>query len=692
MMSPLSAPDTEDAVGVTTFGASWDGRGTDFAVYAGRAERVTLCLFEAPGSPIESLRVELDRRGDAFSGVWHARVDDAPPGTFYGYRVDGPWDPRRGLFHNPTKLLIDPWAKAVTGEPRADVSLLPFLPGGELRNDRDSAGFMPKGVVTAGPGAPGGREPRIDRPRVDWRDTVIYELHVGGMTRQHPEIPEKLRGTYLGLCSEPMLEHFKTLGITSLELLPVHQAAPEAHLLAQGRRNYWGYAPVSFFAPSAAYATDPTGAQVEEFRTMVDTLHGAGLEVLLDVVFNHTAEGGLGGPIYGPKGFDACAFYRWSEGQFVDLTGTGNTLDIRSPIVVEMVLASLRYWVGEMGVDGFRFDLAPTIGRDPHAFTAGARLFEAIRADPLLAESKLIAEPWDLGPGGYQLGSFPAPWREWNDRFRDTTRRFWRGEASGPLCSDLATRLAGSQDVFAGRTPHASLNYVTAHDGFTLTDLVSYTHKHNWANGEENRDGRDENFSRNWGVEGLSDDAEVLARRSLARRNLLATLLLAQGVPMIAHGDEIGRTQLGNNNVYCQDNELAWMDWSAVDADFMDFVAGLTRLRRRYGHLRRESFFTDGDVRWLSPGGAPLETPDWRRDDLRSFAVEIDGPTRDGHGAASVLVLVNGAQHELAWTLPAGSWTRRLDTASACFEPAPVEGEYLVAAFSIVLLGADPGP
>ena len=690
MMSPLTALDAEHRVGTTLFGATWDGQGTDFTIFAGRAERVTLCLFDTPESSAARRCVDLARQGETFSGVWHVRVDDAPPGTFYGYRVDGPWEPRQGLFHNPAKLLLDPWAKAVTGEPRPDISLHSFLPGGEQRNDHDSAGAMPKCVVVNDRRV---KDRRVDsrpveRPCIDWRETVIYEVHVGGMTQLHPEVPEPLRGTYLGLCSEPMLEHFKTLGVTSLELLPVHQAAPEAHLLAQGRRNYWGYAPVSFFAPSAAYATETTGGQVEEFRRMVETLHGAGFEVLLDVVFNHTAEGGLGGPVYGPKGFDACAFYRWSEGHFIDLTGTGNTLDIRSPIVVEMVLSSLRYWVGEMGVDGFRFDLAPTIGRDPHAFSAQSQLFEAIASDPLLAGAKMIAEPWDLGPGGYQLGGFPEPWREWNDRFRDTVRRFWRGEASGPLSSDLATRFAGSQDVFDGRSPLASLNYVIAHDGFTLQDLVSYDRKHNEANGEENRDGRDENFSRNWGAEGPTDDPSILARRDLARRNLITTLLLAQGVPMIAHGDEIGRTQRGNNNAYCQDNELAWMDWSTVDTDFFAFVAGVMRLRRRHEHFGRGEFFTGDDVRWLSKHAAVLEPHDWQHGELRAFALEVRGANGES-GHADLLVIFNGSEEELEWTLPPRpeSWTRQLDTAKGgeAFDAVPAASGYPVPAFSIVL-------
>ncbi|MEO1085189.1 MAG: alpha-amylase family glycosyl hydrolase, partial [Acidobacteriota bacterium] len=466
MMSSATSPDAS-APTLGELGAVVDGGATDFRVFAGRASAVTLCLFDTPDAAVASRQIPLEPSGTP--GVWRRRVEGAGPGTLYGYRVNGPWDPGVGHFHHPAKLLLDPWARAVTGEPRSDGAVFAFGPDG-ARREGDSAGAMPKAVVVASP------QPVDDgeRPGVPWRDTVIYEAHVGGLTRLHPDVAPAERGRYLGVCSEPMLEHFRALGVTSIELLPIHQAAPEAHLLAQNKRNYWGYSPVSFFAPSAAYASGGRGQQVAEFREMVRRLHRAGFEVLLDVVYNHTAEGGVDGTIYGPKGLDARAYYRWRDGRFEDFTGTGNTLDVRNPVVLEMVLASLRDAVGLFGVDGFRFDLAPTVGRDPEAFTGSARLFEAIAADPLLAPRKWIAEPWDLGPGGYRLGAFPPMWREWNDKFRDSTRRFWRGEASGPLCAELATRLAGSEDVFAARSPTASINYVIAHDGFTLTDLVSY--------------------------------------------------------------------------------------------------------------------------------------------------------------------------------------------------------------------------
>ncbi|MEM1178951.1 MAG: glycogen debranching protein GlgX [Acidobacteriota bacterium] len=664
--SPVSPP-TLDGLG-----AAVDGTATEFRVFAGQASAVTLCLFDAPDAKAASRRVSLEPSGTT-PGVWTRRVEGVGAGALYGYRVNGPWNPAEGHFHHPSKLLIDPWALAVSGEPRPDAALFAFGSDG-ARLAGDSAGAMPKAVVVEPPAPVSDAE----RPQIPWSDTVIYEAHVEGLTRRHPDVAPAHQGRYLGLCSEPMLDHFRRLGVTSVELLPIHQAAPEAHLIAQGKRNYWGYAPVSFFAPTAAYASGSRGEQVAEFRTMVDRLHAAGLEVLLDVVFNHTAEGGADGTVYGPKGFDARGYYRWRDGRFEDFTGTGNTLDIRSPVVFHMVLASLRYAVGVLGVDGFRFDLAPTVGRDPEAFRGTARLFKAIAADPLLAPRKWIAEPWDLGPDGYQLGAFPAPFREWNDKFRDTVRRFWRGEASGPLCAELATRFAGSQDVFPERSPTAGVNYVTAHDGFTLTDLVSYHRKRNHANGEDNRDGRDENLSRNWGVEGPTDDPEVLARRARARRSLMATLLLAQGVPMIAHGDELGRTQGGNNNVYCQDNDIAWVDWHALDPTLFDFMAQVLELRRRCSQLRRERFLTTDDVRWIGADGRRLGSDDWRRPELRAFAAHLEGDA-----GPEILVVWNGGDSAVPWRLPAGRWICTVDGAAA--QGSADAGRRSVPAFSVVV-------
>ena len=644
-------------------------------------------------------------------GVWRARLDGEGPGCLYGFRADAPFRPRDGLAVHPAKLLLDPWARAVTGEPIADPSLFGHPPDGRPDLDldgRDSAAAMPKCVVVA-PSEPGDRPPR---PRTPWRDTVVYEVHVKGATMRHPDVPEAWRGTYRGLASEPMLDHLRTLGVTAVELMPVHQGAPEAHLLVRGQRNYWNYAPIAFFAPTAAYAVDPLGGQVEEFRSMVDAFHAAGLEVLVDVVYNHTAEGGADGPTYAFKGLDPRAWYRRDAtrtGRFVDWTGTGNTLDVRQPLVRRLIVESLRYWVEVLGVDGFRCDLAVSLGRDgdDDAFDPRGELFETLRADPVLADVKWIAEPWDLGPGGYRLGGFGEPWREWNDRFRDTARRFWRGEAGGAVTAELATRLAGSQDRFADRGPLASLNYVVSHDGFTLRDLVSYEHRHNQANGEGNRDGTRNNLSRNWGVEGPSDEPEILRRRDRARRNLLTTLLLAQGVPMLAHGDEIGRTQNGNNNPYNQDNALAWTDWSSPDTPFLDFVRRLLAIRRRFPALRREHFLVgrrqdsgngapipDADVLWLGTDGGELDAEDWQRPDHRAFAMALlphPDETPDG-----LLLLINGADHAVDFVLPPivaiGRSTLLLDTARPSVDEATVEGlaSWTLDARSMVLLAFQP--
>ncbi|MEM8929535.1 MAG: glycogen debranching protein GlgX [Acidobacteriota bacterium] len=661
-------------------GAHWDGHGVDFRIASHHAEAIELQVFDRPTSIHPRRRVSLRREG---GGIWHARVDDVTPGTLYAYRVDGPFAPRDGHHFNPAKLVLDPWARAVTGEPVADPALLGCPPHGRPDLDldgHDTAAFMPKCVVLA----PHDETPRPTRPRVAWRDTVLYETHVRGATRLHPDVPEAWRGTYRGLASEPMLDHFRRLGVTTIELMPVHQGAPERHLLIQGRRNYWNYAPIAFFAPCAAYAVDPrSGGQVDEFRAMVDAFHAAGLEIVVDVVYNHTAEGDVGGPVYAFRGIDHRTYYRhdprWPS-QTVDFTGTGNTLDVRQPLVRRLIVESLRYWVDVLGVDGFRFDLAVTVGRDGAggSFRPHAELFERIRTDPVLADVKWIAEPWDLGPGGYRVGGFAPPWREWNDRFRDTARRFWRGDAGGAVTAELATRLAGSQDLFEDRGPLASINYVISHDGFTLHDWVRYEHRRNLANGEANRDGTAHNLSRNWGAEGPSDDPEIGRRRDLARRNLLTSLVLAQGVPMLAHGDEIGRTQDGNNNPYNQDNELAWTDWSAPDDVFFDFVRRLLVLRRRFPLLRREQFLIgrrqaarrdepipDADVLWLGTDGRELDADDWQRADHRAFAMALlPHPDEPGEG---LLLLINGSDHRLRFTLPpivaVGRSTLLLDTA-----------------------------
>ena len=689
-------------------GAHWDGEGVDFRLASAHADRVELQLFDRPDAAHPRRRVRMSRDS---GGIWQARVDGEGPGALYGYRIAGPFAPRDGHFFNPAKLLLDPWARAVTGEPTGDESVFGQPPGGRPDLDldgRDSAAAMPKCVVVA----PLDEIDRPAPPRTAWRDTVIYEVHVKGATRLHPEVPEAWRGTYRGLASEPMLAHLLDLGVTAVELMPVHQGAPEAHLITQGRRNYWNYAPIACFAPTAAYAIDPLGGQVREFRDMVDAFHAAGLEVLIDVVYNHTAEGGVDGPVYAWRGIDHRAVYRadpaW-PGRLIDFTGTGNTLDARQPLVQRLIVESLRYWVEVLGVDGFRFDLAVAMARegDRDAFNPRARLFETLRADPVLADVKWIAEPWDLGPGGYRLGGFPEPWREWNDRFRDTARRFWRGEAGGAVTAELATRLAGSQDLFPSRGPLASLNYVVSHDGFTLRDLVSYSQRHNLANGENNRDGTRNNLSCNWGAEGPSDDPQIVRRRDLARRNLLTTLLVSQGVPMLAHGDEIGRTQHGNNNPYNQDNELTWTDWSAPDRELQAFVRRLIAVRRRFPALRREHFLVgrrqnarpdesipDADVLWLAPDARELGAEDWHSGELRALAMVLT-PHPDT-APQGLLLLINGDRRRITFRLPpivaVGRATLLVDTARANAEETTFENleTWTVAAGSQVLLAVHP--
>lgn len=709
-------------------GAWWDGEACHFFLASEHATRVEVCFFERPDSAHSSHGAELRSDG---RGSWSARVAGAAPGTLYGFRVHGPWQPRAGHRFNPSKLLIDPRALAVTGEPRPDPSLFSYTFGQSPEHtydSSDSAGAMPKCVVV---------DPSFDwqetrPPRVPLDQTIFYEAHVEGATRLHPAIPEALRGTYLGLAHPSMLDHFARLGVTTIELLPVHQSAPELHLLRQGKRNYWGYSPVAFFAPTAAYATpfDPSsssgsssaslpdprwGRQVREMQTLVRELHRAGLEVVVDVVYNHTAEGGIDGPTYGFRGIDNASFYRLHPSRrdrYVDFTGCGNTLDSRQPLLLRLVLDSLRYWVEVLGVDGFRFDLAPAVARADPDFDPRAPLFRAIAEDPVLSRAKWIAEPWDLGPDGYRLGGFPAGWSEWNDRFRDTARRFWRGEAHGPLTAELATRLAGSRDVFGTRGPLASINYVISHDGFTLADLVSYERKHNEANGEDNRDGTNHNSSRNWGVEGPTDDPEIRALRDRARRNLLATSLLAQGVPLLHHGDEIGRSQGGNNNAYCQDNPIAWTDWSEPDGAFFDYVCHLVRLRRLHPQLRAPRFLagleSDGDenedgadgvdradgprVLWLSADGRPLDAGDWQAEEHRAFVRALLC-----HRHGTLFLLLNGGDESVAYRLP--DWTRGrsgtllLDTA-ADTQPADgeaAEGTGVLAERSVRLLRFEPG-
>ena len=668
-------------------GAHWDGEGVDFALRAPDATAVQLCLFERPESHEPQRVVALARRHD---GIFHGRIDGLSPGALYGYRVDGPFAPRQGLRCNVHKLLVDPYARAITGEPRYGSALFGHDGDGEAlsRNDEDSAGLMPKCVVI---------DPHFDwrgvsRPSVPWTETVIYECHVKGMTQLHPEVDAALRGTYLGLASPAVIDHWQGLGVTSVQLMPVHQIASERHLLATGRRNYWGYSSLGHFAPHAAYASgdgaDPQ-RPVRDFKTMVRRLHRAGLEVLLDVVYNHSPEGDHLGPTLSWRGIDNRGFYRLQDAapqRYTDFTGCGNSVDISRPAVRRWVLDSLRYWATEMQVDGFRFDLAPFLGRHPKAFSSAAPIFEDIARDPLLASLKWIAEPWDLGPDGYQLGRFPAQWREWNDRYRIEMRRFWRG--SGAKVAHLARRLSGSDDVFGGKGRSTSINYVVSHDGFTLTDLVTFARKHNEANGEGNRDGSNDDTSSNWGHEGPTDDVEIQALRRRARRNLIATMVWSRGTPMLSQGDEIGHSQGGNNNPSCQDNATTWIDWSAAateqGASMHRFVRRVLALRRAFPVLRALHFLSPDEVTWLRPEGDEMALGDWQgRSRSLGMCLRPD-----------LLLLFHGGPRKRRFRLPTGPWWQWIDSAEeeVAAVPTEVRGKALdLRPFSLRLL-ARPQP
>ncbi|KAA0959944.1 glycogen debranching protein GlgX [Microbacterium sp. ANT_H45B] len=597
-------------------GATFDGQGTNFALFSEGAEKVELCLFDDEGT---EERVPLDEV-DAF--VWHGYLPSVQPGQLYGYRVHGPYDPAQGQRFNPNKLLLDPYAKSVSGQIDWGQPLFGYTFGDpDSRNDEDSAATMAKGVVInpffewAG-----------DRlPKTPYAQTVIYEAHVKGLTQLHPDVPEELRGTYAAIAHPSVIEHLVHLGVTALELMPVHQFVNDSTLQEKGLSNYWGYNTLAFFAPHNDYASSGEhGQQVQEFKAMVRALHAAGIEVILDVVYNHTAEGNHMGPMLSMRGIDNEAYYRLEEDRryYTDYTGTGNSLNAGNPHALQLIMDSLRYWVTEMHVDGFRFDLASTLAREFYDVDRLAAFFELVQQDPIVSQVKLIAEPWDVGPGGYQVGNFPPQWTEWNGKYRDTVRDFWRGEPQA--LGEFASRLTGSADLYehSGRRPVASINFVTAHDGFTLRDLVSYDEKHNEANGEDNNDGESHNRSSNQGVEGPTDDESINRVRARQQRNFLATLLLSQGVPMIAHGDELGRTQHGNNNGYAQDNELTWIDWEAADRPLVEFTAAVARLRRAHPTFRRSRFFDgrpvrseDGervpDVVWLRPDGGRMEPEDW---------------------------------------------------------------------------------
>jgi glycogen operon protein len=660
-------------------GATWNGHGTNFAVFSEVAERVELCLFDEGN---RETRIALPERGGF---CWHGYIPGVGPGQKYGYRVYGPWDPAEGKRCNPAKLLVDPYAYWINGDVEWNDAVFPYpLGGDDLQcDDRDSAAYVPKSVVVdhafdwSGDRLPGRK----------LHDTIIYEVHVKGFSQRCEAIPPELRGTYAGLAHPASLDHLASLGITAVELLPVHQFVHEKHLIDKGLRNYWGYHSIGFFAPHHAYASthDPVGA-IREFKGMVKQLHAAGLEVILDVVYNHTGEGNHLGPMLSLKGFDNEAYYRPSEQDrryYVDYTGTGNSLNMRHPQVLWLIMDSLRYWVKEMHVDGFRFDLASTLAREMYDVDRLSAFFDVVHQDPTLQGIKLIAEPWDLGNGGYQVGNFPVRWCEWNGKYRDTVRDYWRGEDQ--TLGEFANRFTGSADLYQddGRRPYASVNFITAHDGFTLRDLVAYNDKHNEANGENNEDGESHNRSWNCGAEGPTDDQAINELRAQQQRNFVTTLLLSQGIPMLLGGDEVGRTQQGNNNAYCQDNEISWFDWGSIDRELLEFTRRVIGLRRDHPVFRRRGWFKGrplrgegvSDIVWLRVDGQPMSDEDWQTGFAKSLTVFLNGDglrdlDEDGKRIrdASFLVLFNAYHESLEFTLPTASfgdtWVPVIDTAA----------------------------
>jgi glycogen operon protein len=659
-------------------GATWNGRGTNFSVFSEVAERVELCLFDEGGG---------ERRCDLPESTgfcWHGYIPDVHPGQRYGLRVHGRWAPEDGVRCNPAKLLLDPYAKAIDGQVEWNPAIFPYQlsdPDGPPNTD-DSAPYMPRSVVV---------DPSFDwqgdvPPRTPLHETIIYELHVKGFTARHPQIPPALRGTYTGLAHPAALAHLKDLGVTAVELMPVHQFVHDAHLVERGLRNYWGYNSIGFFAPHHEYAANgQLGAEVQEFKHTVRTLHAAGIEVILDVVYNHTAEGNHLGPMLSFKGIDNAAYYRLADDRryYRDYTGTGNTLNVRHPHVLQLIMDSLRYWVLEMHVDGFRFDLAATLARELHEVDRLAAFFDLVQQDPVVSQAKLIAEPWDVGDGGYQVGNFPPLWSEWNGAYRDTVRDFWRGEPA--RLGEFASRLTGSSDLYesTGRRPYASINFVTAHDGFTMRDLVSYNEKHNEANGEENRDGESHNRAWNCGAEGDSDDPAIIALRGQQIRNFLSTLFVSQGVPMLLSGDELGRTQRGNNNGYCQDSEISWIDWEATDSALLAFTRCLIRLRRDHPVFRRRRWFQGrpiygaraADIAWFKSTGKAMTEDDWQEGWAKSLAVFLNGRAIHDLGICGEVIgdenfyLLFNAHHEpLTFTLPGrecgARWMTLIETAT----------------------------
>ena len=651
-------------------GATWDGSGVNFALFSENATGVELCLFDSENRNHETKRIRMTEQTDQ---VWHVYLPEARPGQLYGYRVDGPYSPAEGHRFNPAKLLLDPYARSIAGPIRWSDALFGYTighPDSDLSLDeRDSAEGLPKCVVVD-PAFSWGQDAPL---RIPWHKTLIYEMHVKGFTARHPKVPKELRGTYAGLTHPAVVDYLKSLAITAVELMPVHQFVADKSLVDRGLTNYWGYNSIGFFAPESRYAsTGVLGEQVAEFKTMVKTFHREGIEVIIDVVYNHTGEGNHLGPTLCFRGIDNASYYRLVDDRryYMDYTGCGNTLNMTHPHTLQLIMDSLRYWVLDMHVDGFRFDLASTLARELHSVDRLGAFFDIIHQDPVLSQVKLIAEPWDLGEGGYQVGNFPVLWAEWNAEYRDTVRRFWKGD--GGLVGGLALRLTGSSDLYGrgGRRPYASINFVTAHDGFTLADVVSYNEKHNEANGEENRDGHNENLSWNCGAEGLTDNREILALRARQQRNFLATLILSQGVPMLLAGDEIGRTQRGNNNAYCQDNEISWMDWKLDrwKRELLEFTQLLIRLFHQHPVLRRRVFFQGRKIRgsevkdlaWFKPDGKEMTDDDWNNGFARCLGLRLAGDAIEEVDARgnrilddTLLILLNAHHEPVSFVLPA---------------------------------------
>jgi isoamylase len=661
-------------------GATYDGFGTNFSVFSEVAQRVELCLFDDQGTETVIALPEVTAL------CWHGYLPGVRPGQRYGYRVHGPWDPEQGHRCNPAKLLLDPYTKAIDGEWKWNEAMFPyhFEDPENSKNEADSAPFMPKSVVIDGAFDWEGDRP----PRTPWHKTIVYETHVKGFTQRHPGVPEDIRGTYAALAHATSIDYLKKLGITAIELLPVHQFVQDSTLVDRGLRNYWGYNSIGYLAPHNEYAVCGTaGQQVQEFKHLVKTLHQAGIEVILDVVYNHTAEGNHLGPILSFRGIDNTAYYRTVADNrkfYMDYTGTGNTLNMRHPHVLQLIMDSLRYWVLDMHVDGFRFDLAATLARELHDVDRLSSFFDLIQQDPVVSQVKLIAEPWDVGEGGYQVGNFPPLWSEWNGKYRDCVRDFWRG--TDQTLGEFSSRFTGSSDLYqeTARRPHASINFITAHDGFTLHDLVSYNEKHNEANGEENRDGESHNRSWNCGAEGDTDNPDVLGLRRRQVRNFLTTLFLSQGVPMLAGGDEIGRTQRGNNNAYCQDNEISWYDWEHPDGKLLGFTRDLIRLRSEHPVFCRRRWFQGqairgskvADIGWFTPSGTEMSDEDWQAGFAKSLGVFLNGqgiPTVDERGKRvaddSFYVMFNAHHEPIQFAVPEPKWGERwtsvLDTSEA---------------------------